>query len=99
MATPSISKFKVTRVPTAEECLHLYDILGYDVPQEDQYDTKEEYEEGTADLCNAMISFVLALHNSDADWIQQMFDSHPAKRKSEILNNIQTYLKKKKVIL
>lgn len=98
MATPSISKFKISRVPNTKECIHLYDLLGFDVPKEDQFDTQEDYEEEMRELCHEMTTFILGLAKADSS-IQQMLDSNTAKRKSEILNNIQTYLKKKKVIL
>ena len=98
MATPSISKLKVSRVPSTKECLHLYDLLGFDVPKEDQFDTQEDYEDNIRELCNEMTAFILGLAKADSP-IQQMLDSNTAKRKSEILNNIQDYLKKKKVIL
>lgn len=98
MATPSISKFKISRVPNTKKCIHLYDLLGFDVSKEDQFDTQEEYEEETRNLCNEMTTFILGLAKVDSP-IQQMLDSNTAKRKSEILNNIQDYLKKKKVIL
>lgn len=98
MATPSISKFKISRVPSTKECIHLYGLLGFDVPKEDQFDTQEDYEEEMRELCHEMTLFILDLAKADSP-IKQMLDSNTAKRKSEILNNIQDYLKKKKVIL
>ena len=86
MATPSISKFKISRVPTAEECIHLYGLLGIAVPQDDE------------DPCHQMTLFIFDLAKAD-NQPKQVFDSLSSKKKSEVLKNIYTYLKESKVIL
>lgn len=90
MATPSISKFKITRVPTAEECLHLYGLLEIAVPQDDEDQLRES--------CHQMTLFIFDLAKAD-NQPKQAFDSLSPKKKSEVLKNIYTYLKESKVIL
>lgn len=90
MATSSISKFKISRVPSTKECLHLYDLLGITVPQDDEEQLKES--------CHQMTLFIFDLAKAD-NQPKQVFDSLSSKKKSEVLKNIYTYLKENKVIL
>lgn len=90
MATPSISKFKISRVPSTKECLHLYDLLGIVVPQDDEDQLRES--------CHQMTLFIFDLAKAD-NQPKQAFDSLSPKKKSEVLKNIYTYLKESKVIL
>jgi hypothetical protein len=90
MATPSISKFKISRVPSTKECLHICELLGIDVQQDD--------EEQIQEIDRQVTDFVFDLAKAD-NRPKQAFDSLSPKKKSEVLKNIYTYLKENKVIL
>ena len=89
MATPSISKFKISRVPSTKECLHICELLGISIPQD---------EEQIQEIDRQVTDFVFDLAKAD-NQPKQAFDSLSPKKKSEVLKNIYTYLKENKVIL
>ena len=90
-------EFNIRRNLTRKESWHIYDIIGIDVPQEDQFDTPEDYEE-CMDCIQEEVNIWLQGYDTDSEpkWA---FDHESSNRQSEILNNIQDYLKKKKGIL
>jgi hypothetical protein len=90
-------EFNISRNLTRKESWHIYDLIGIDVPQEDQFDTAEDYEE-CMDCIQEEVNIWLQGYDTDTE-PKLAFDHESSNRQSEILNNIQDYLKKKKVIL
>lgn len=97
LPTLKSARFPIKRTLTEKECLYIYDLMGIDIPQEDQFDSYEDYVEEIQMICLQVIAWILEKSDDD-DPMQIVWKEHSPQTKSEISRQIEEYLKKKKAI-
>ena len=97
LPTLKSARFPIKRTLTEKECLHIYDLMGIDIPQEDQFDSYDDYVEEIQMICLYVIAWILEKSDDDNP-VQIAWKQYPLQQKSEINRQVFEYLKKKKAI-